>query len=166
MTIQEDLKMFLTLFIFYCLTIRFVLSSDEDLFSSTHELHRLLLMEMKFSRDIHKIADLLEDNAKIVRKFADLVYPNGPFTVKDPKEYVMNPVNALGVVRRLGYETSQNMFLNLSFVEEFKNLSDDVVKASESFPTYKNYEDSVSSLGLLQETYNLDQADLAKGIIK
>lgn len=141
-----------------------VLANDEDLFSSTFQMERLLEKEEEFSAQLFDYVAVMEKTLAQTKDFLTKVYKDGPLRVQDRQAYVQNPLNALGITRRLGFETAQYQLL--SHFHQVHTLQESLINIVSIFPTVQNYADAVSSIGLLQETYNLDPAAMAMGIVK
>eukprot|EP00095_Tigriopus_kingsejongensis_P000177 maker-scaffold487_size158652-snap-gene-0.42 protein:Tk00177 transcript:maker-scaffold487_size158652-snap-gene-0.42-mRNA-1 annotation:"af495541_1prolyl 4-hydroxylase alpha-related protein ph4" len=144
-----------------------VKGDNDDLFSSIAEVERLYQIEVGFSRDILSFTELLERSAQAFRKYVDLTYPEGPMSGDiDIESYVGNPLNAFGMVGRLGTNFQDLNLKSLLTDSSLPDLQRKLANDSLLFPTLSNFEEVVSSIGLLQEAYALNCSDLANGIIQ
>lgn len=144
-----------------------VLGDNVDLFSSISDTERLFEIEIQFSRDIIDYAEALEKQAKAIRQYVDLAYPEGPLKdVPDKEAFVANPLNSFGMVKRLGPNFFDKGVQNLLSDQTLIELQTKLANVTKLFPTGPNFEEIVISLGLLQETYQLNSSDLADGFIQ
>lgn len=152
--------------VIFCIFIQYVFCDDKDLFSSTFEMQRLLRTEMEFSKNLFKYIKSLEDPPQKLKTFVDKTYPNGPFKISENvEEYVANPLNALGLIQRLGIQT-ENIKDVIKEVKDESNLTMEIWEQMKLFPTENNYKDATGSVGVLQEAYDLNITAIAQGIIQ
>jgi hypothetical protein len=151
-------------------------ADDADMFSSTFEMRRLFLAEIQFARDLLDYVSAMEQHAVAMRKAATLLYPNGTphvddvadgeTTSKAAEKYVANPLNALGIISRLGDGVHVTgvvpIMSNMSRIDELRQRLNN---ASAIFPSAIDYKDATSSVSLLQEAYGLNHSDLAAGVV-
>jgi prolyl 4-hydroxylase len=142
-------------------------ADNEDLFSSTYELQRLHSSDVQFSRDLYNYANVLEQQLKDVKRYLRAAYPNGPLNETDNAEaYVSNPLNALGIMWRMGYLYVTHGMPHLMQKPFHEETRKKIVNDSRVFPTLENYRDAASSITLLQEAYQLNTTALAYGVIQ
>ncbi|CRK98253.1 CLUMA_CG011615, isoform A [Clunio marinus] len=144
------------LFIFVQLII---LVATDDLFSSIEDLERLSFNEKKNIKEIEKLILKLEDKTeKLKRKVEVYKYENN-LMKEDPMKYIVNPLNAFLLIKRLSYDIFKigNMLSDITqeFVDNSKGIRLE----------YSDFEGAVQGLARLQVMYSLNPEDLAQGII-
>ena len=87
---------------------------DSDIFASTWDLQRLLVKETEFSSGLTALADSLEREAAVIRKFVAEHYAG--FTPGDAETHVSHPLNALALVKRTGYDLGNFVSLAVSTI--------------------------------------------------
>ena len=138
---------------------------NQDFYSSTFEMGRLFKAEIEFVETMKEYAETNQILATEIREFVAKFYSN--FN-SDPntETYVSNPLNALGVLKRTGYDYSKGL---RQLIEQNQNSTKVLSKLrnmSAIFPDAFAYADACSGVSLLQEAYQLDAEDLAAGLIK
>ncbi len=142
-----------------------VAADDQDLFSSTFELKRLLMAEMEFAGELQRYVDALEAEARQVLHAVNTLYANGPLRVEDPEAYVAHPLNALGVMRRLGRDAHQLGLGEMLSSDAGEESRQKALNASAIFPAFDEYVQAQSSITLLREAYDLNQSEFSSGVI-
>ena len=139
---------------------------DNDIFSSTADLNRLLQLESKFVADLNKLVEKLEFEAKTIRTFIETQYKSNDVP-QDTSNYVSNPINSLYLIKRLGkdldrFNVSQVLASNETEIlrQELHNLT------VNSFPKESDYEGATTGIFWLQEHYNLNISKLSDGLIE
>ena len=90
---------------------------DSDIFASTWDLQRLLVKETEFSSGLTALADSLEREAAVIRKFVAEHYAG--FTPGDAETHVSHPLNALALVKRTGYDLGNFVSLAVKLLTIF-----------------------------------------------
>ncbi|XP_052262692.1 prolyl 4-hydroxylase subunit alpha-1-like isoform X3 [Dreissena polymorpha] len=137
-------------------------SGHGELFSSMAHLQTALYAERDIAQEIRKyVADELERLNKLTR-LADEFEDHSTTALQDPDYYLGNPVNAYLFVKHFTLDWDKDIEHTL------KNNSRDVLlnkieELREYLPTYEDLSGSVSALLRLQDTYQLQTTDLARG---
>ena len=150
--------------IFLCVT--FSDCDDNDIFSSTADLNRLLQLESKFVADLNKLIEKLEFEAKTVRTFLETQY-NGYDFAHNTSNYVNNPINSLYLIKRLGKDLDRSNLSLLLASNETEILRQELHNLIvNSFPKEPDYEGATTGIFWLQEHYNLNISKLSDGLIE
>ncbi len=145
-----------------------VVSCDnEDLFSSTYELQRLHRTEVEVAGLLNDYVGSLERHLTAVKEYLSSAYPTGlPTEADNVEKYVSNPMNALGMMWRMGFlYHTQEIPRHLANASDILEGLSRIKNRTRVLPTLDNYRDAASSISLLQEAYQLNTTALAYGIV-
>ena len=144
-----------------------------NIHSSIYSLENLLRHEMEFKQHLDGYIEECSNNSNIVIDFIKTYYSNYD-PGHDLKEYVSNPLNAFGLIKRTSYDL-KNFLLRieshkniktrseLKLYSKVKNLINDFFT---KFPSIEDFNESCTSLALDKDVYNLNIADLMNGTIR
>jgi len=138
---------------------------DNDIFSSTADLNRLLQLESKFVADLNKLVEKLEFEAKTIRTFLETQYSTN--VAQDTSNYVSNPINSLYLIKRLGKDLDRFNVSEVLASNQTENLRQELHNLTvNSFPKESDYEGATTGIFWLQEHYNLNISKLSDGLIE
>lgn len=148
------------------LCVTFSKCDDNDIFSSTADLNRLLQLESKFVADLNKLVKKLEFEAKTIRTFIETQYKSNDVP-QDTSNYVSNPINSLYLIKRLGKDLDRFNVSEVLASNQTENLRQELHNLSvNSFPKESDYEGATTGIFWLQEHYNLNISKLSDGLIE
>ena len=138
---------------------------DEKYFmGSTHQMTHLLAKELNLVNSLRLYQNILQNELKNIEEFLNLNYPKDAFneaSVGDLVDYVSNPINAFGIIKRTQYGNweelinQHNVFRDQ--VQNFNNLSD----FKDVAPTLNvDYYSATLSIALLQVSNFTDLGSL------
>ncbi len=135
--------------------------------SSTHQLKSLITSEQEFLQNLRGYLKILKEETKAIEEYLDYEYKEftEDFTIDNPEDYIANPINAFGVVKRTSYSLDFKLD-RLSRSAKISSAIDNLNKAIAVFPSTEEYTTAASSIALIQDFYNLTTDDLADGKIK
>lgn len=144
--------------------IGIVCADDQDIFSSTWDLQRLLKRELEFSAGLESLAVTLEAQAQTIRNFLKNNYEG--FNPGDPETHVNHPLNSLALVKRTGNVLRKSGVLEILGSEEVGAKMKQLLNLTAIFPTKDDWTGGCNGVHLLQEFYNLNTSLMAKGEIR
>ena len=142
-----------------------VVTDDNDVFSSTADLTRLLQIETDFISDLHSLVDQLQSDVNTIKRFLSDHYEKRE--IINSWSYVSNPINALYLIKRLSvdYDRSNvSQVLSSNNTELLKSKMFGITNSS--FPKHSDWIGAASGIYLLQEHYNLNISELSRGVIE
>ena len=153
--------------------LHFCNSKMTDIHTSTHSLQILMRSEIEFKDRLDGLMSNHNNVSLIVKDFVDQSYSNynTGLNLYDAKDYLSNPLNAFGLMKRTTYDFN-NMLRRIKKNEsvqesrahsKIKKLIDDI---SVRFPTMEDFYESCFSIVLIQDAYNLNITDLMNGIVR
>jgi len=141
----------------------FTLSSSGELYTALADMEELLDTESILLKSLDNYINLEEQKLETLRKKSLEFKKEHEIASRDVSEYLMNPLNAYLLVKRLttDWKNLENSILNGPPQELIKNMSDfrEVLK----FPTDEDLTGAAVALMRLQDTYKMDTASLARG---
>ena len=158
MVSRKIVLLFLLLFQFNFYTCQYYkvtsIGDEKYFMGSTHQMTHLLAKELNLVKSLRSYRNILQNELKNIEKFLNLHYPKDTFneaSVGDLVDYVSNPINAFGIIKRTQYGnwhdliTQHNVFRDQ--VQAFQNLSDfkDVAPTNN-----EDYYSATLSIALLQ----------------
>lgn len=157
------------MFLHICLPCFFITASladtgQEDVFSSTADLAKLLKQENRFREDLEQLVNKLESEAKSLRHFIEKHYE--ALDIGDPVSYVSNPVNSLYLIKRLSLDLDRSDVKSVLANNETQILRQSLSNLTTNFPTRADWLGASNGIFLLQEHYNLNITKLSDGFIE
>ena len=139
--------------------------SMTDIHTSIYSLRKLAQDELDIVDILGKYAEAIDNQSKQVKSYLEDHYSN--FDPGDDLEtYVSNPLNAFGAMKRTGYDFINSLLFILNNRTLFDFQEKVINDSSKKFPTMQDYDETCSSIALIQEAYSLNITDLRKGFIK
>lgn len=136
---------------------------------STFQMKEKLKQEINFLKELKFYLQLLKKEVTHVENFINNNYNDQDIENLDVdilEDYVSNPINAFGIIKRTHKESLKK--LNLESSNSIINLQ----KANRSLmefindaPAVEDFYAATESIALIQESYNLNTSDLSKSII-
>ena len=154
------------IFLIVIITVTYTHCDDNDVFSSTADLNRLLQLESKFVRELNKLVEKLEFEVKTIRTFLETQYEDKE-VIHDSRSYVSNPINSLYLIKRLGKDLERFNVTKVLASNKTEILRQEIHNLTvNSFPKESDYEGAANGIFWLQEHYNLNISKLSDGVIE
>ncbi|XP_034488622.1 prolyl 4-hydroxylase subunit alpha-1-like [Drosophila innubila] len=146
-------------FIFY-FTVKMV--GGELTATSTHQMRRVLEGEDHLLTDLRIYIKVVEQKLKNIRIIVDDALKRHEEAMMNPVEFVSNPLNSLPMLRRMHQDAPKlYSYLKLEEAKDLQQIADyrlDVL-------TDLDLEHAAKGLLRIKETYNLNERDMAKGLL-
>ncbi|KAH8267691.1 hypothetical protein KR026_003421 [Drosophila bipectinata] len=143
-----------------------ILSCRGEFFSSTSGLEKLLKTEIVLLEELQNYVNEINQHALALQSEIDAIRTEHLSAAENIDDYLNNPVNAFRLIKRLhsDWETFES---SVSADTSRENFLENMVghKANLSFPSQDDFVGSAIALTRLQQTYQLDVAELASGIL-
>ena len=138
---------------------------DNDLFSSTADLTRLLHLETKFISNLNSLVEKLENEAKVIRSYLNSHRKQIDLTLVSDS-YVSNPINSLYMIKRLSLDLERSKIIEILADNKTEEIRHDLFNTTASFPKKSDWEGASNGIFLLQEHYQLNISQLSNGMIE
>ena len=144
-----------------------------NIHTSIYSLEKLLKDESEFIQLLDKYVSQRNHTENFVTRFIKEHYKNYDPGI-DYMEYVSNPLNAFGLVKRTSFDL-KNLHQNIKNPKKIKtkaelklcnNVKNLVNTFTPKFPSAEDFHETCISLALIQETYDLSIQELRTGIIR
>ena len=144
-----------------------------NLHTSIYSLEKLLKDEVEFKQLLDKYISERIHTENFVTNFSKEHYKNYDPGI-DHMEYVSNPLNAFGLVKRLSFDLN-NLYQDIKNPKKIKtnaelklynNVKNLINTFTPKFPSAEDFHETCISLALIQETYDLSIQELRTGIIR
>ncbi|XP_075148854.1 prolyl-4-hydroxylase-alpha MP [Haematobia irritans] len=138
----------------------------KEFFTSIAGLEDLLTTEMQLRAEMQNYIDALTQHIQLLQSEMDIVHHEHWKASKDLEGYLSNPINAYRLIKRLhtDWPTFEESVVSDTSRSDFLHNIEDF-KKNLSFPTEDDMVGSTKALVRLQDTYNLDVAQVASGIL-
>ena len=148
-------------------------SQMTNIHASIYSLENLLRHEIEFKQHLDGYIAECNNNSNIVIDFIKTYYSNYD-PGHDLKEYVSNPLNAFGLIKRTSYDlnnfllriTSHKYIKTRSELKLYSKVKKLINDFCTKFPSIEDFNESCTSLDLVKEVYNLKIEDLMNGTIR
>ncbi|XP_053954570.1 prolyl 4-hydroxylase subunit alpha-2 [Anastrepha ludens] len=153
-------------FLMFCCFCNNVLGNSDEYFSSVAGLEKLLTVEHDILDDLQNYIDSLQKHIDWMQSEVNSIRLEHQAVADDVDGYLSNPVNAYRLIKRLHSDwsaiedtiradPSRTHFLEIMEANRLKS----------DFPSKEDVIGSAVALARLQDTYKLDVAELASGIL-
>ncbi|KAH8271462.1 hypothetical protein KR018_012186 [Drosophila ironensis] len=143
-----------------------VISCQGEFFSSTSGLAKLLDTEIVLLEELQNYVNEINQHANALQSEIDAIRVEHLSAADSAHDYLNNPVNAFRLIKRLhsDWETFEDSVSSDSSRKQYlENMSKH--RANLSYPSQDDFVGSAIALTRLQQTYQLDVAELASGIL-
>ena len=173
--LPRNLKLqFLVLHLFHILFyLQYRKTEMTNIHSSIYSLEKLLNDELEFKQFLEKYVSERNHTENLVTHFINEHYKNYDPGI-DHMEYVSNPLNAFGLVKRTSFDL-KNLYQDIKNPKNIKtkaelklynNVKNLINTFTQKFPSTDDFHETCISLALIQETYDLSIQELSTGIIR
>jgi prolyl 4-hydroxylase len=140
---------------------------NADLFTAMADMEALLGAEKEVTGVISQYIDSEMRRLEQLKKFSQEYSARNALAVKEGTRYLMNPVNAYLMIKRLTSDWSyvETMMKNNMADEFIANITQRRRVNEVRYPDQEDLNGAAVALLRLQDTYRLDTHDLANGII-
>ena len=144
-----------------------------NIHTSIYSLEKLLKAELEFKQFLDKYVSEQNHTENFVTHFIKEHYKYYDPGI-DHMEYVSNPLNAFGLVKRTSFDL-KNLYQDIKNPKKIKtkaelklynNVKNLINNFTTKFPSSADFHETCISLALIQETYDLNIQDLRKGVIQ
>ncbi|EDW70718.2 uncharacterized protein Dvir_GJ13933 [Drosophila virilis] len=135
--------------------------STELYSSSIVGLLKLLDIEDEFVANLQEYAEALEERLETLQIFLKTLNRNALQSTKEQEEYVSNPLNAFGLIRRIrqDWRALQVLMEAKAGAAQLAAMTELLTKA----PTEHDMEESLVGINRIELTYDLSAIDIAEG---
>uniref|UniRef100_A0A1I8NYV7 Uncharacterized protein n=1 Tax=Stomoxys calcitrans TaxID=35570 RepID=A0A1I8NYV7_STOCA len=142
------------------------MEGPKEFFTSIAGLEDLLTTEIQLQTEMQKYIDTLTQHIELLRSEMTIIQHEHWKASKDLEGYLNNPINAYRLIKRLfsDWPTFEESVMSDSSRSDFL-INMEAFKQNLSFPTQDDMVGSTRALMRLQQTYNLDVAQVASGIL-
>ncbi|XP_002094894.3 prolyl 4-hydroxylase subunit alpha-1 [Drosophila yakuba] len=124
----------------------------------------LVDMEGFFISEMESYTAALKNKIDEIESFLQEVQSKREISRRNPEEFVAHPLNAFSLIRRLHEDWTQIelLMLNQPGLENLESIENGLDVAQ---PTDEDLNDAINGIISLQEFYNLQPSDIAKGLL-
>ncbi|ALC47624.1 PH4alphaMP, partial [Drosophila busckii] len=141
--------------------------NSAEYFSSTSGLEQLLGTELVLLDELQKYVNEIKDHAELLQSEIDVIRAEHVSAAEQSHEYLNNPLNAFRLIKRLhsDWETIER---SVESEASATNFLEAVTRCRQhlSYPTSDDFVGTTLALTRLQQTYELDVAELASGMLQ
>ncbi|XP_017964976.1 prolyl 4-hydroxylase subunit alpha-2 isoform X1 [Drosophila navojoa] len=143
-----------------------ILASKAEFFSSTSGLGQLLRTEVIVLRELQTYVNEIREHADMLQREINEIRAEHLTAAESIESYLNNPVNAFRLIKRLHTDwetleaTVESEHSRTNFLEAMAGHRQNL-----SFPTMEDFVGTTLAMTRLQQTYKLDVAELASGML-
>ncbi|XP_050664933.1 prolyl 4-hydroxylase subunit alpha-1-like isoform X13 [Leptidea sinapis] len=148
----------------FMLVVSFTIFANGEVYTSTHEMEYLLETQQRVVEELDDYIIKEEQRLNTLKRYLDIFKREQKKAMKDPVNYVSNPINAFTLIKRLIYdlkEIENNIKIGTDYLSNITLTHHDAI-----YPTQEDLRGAAVALSRLQQTYELETDDLAEGKLK
>ncbi|XP_050316542.1 prolyl 4-hydroxylase subunit alpha-2 [Bactrocera neohumeralis] len=163
---KYQFPLFLCAFMVICCFCNNATGNSDEYFSSVAGLEKLLMVEYVVLDELQNYIDSVQKHIDSLQSEVDAIRSDHQAAADDVDGYLSNPVNAYRLIKRLqsDWHTFEDVIRADTSREDFLS-SMETNRQAFDFPTKEDVIGSAVALVRLQDTYKLEVAELASGIL-
>ncbi|XP_050664932.1 prolyl 4-hydroxylase subunit alpha-1-like isoform X12 [Leptidea sinapis] len=146
------------------LVVSFAILVNGDIFTSTHEMESLLETHQRILEELDDYINKEDQRLSTLKRHLEIFKREQKKAMKDPVNYVGNPLNAFTLIKRLTYdlkEIEMTIKVGTEYINNVTLNHHDAV-----YPKNQDLAGAAVALSRLQQTYRLEIDELAEGKLK